>query len=97
MGDTGSMALGGVLAAAAILLKMEFLVAIAGFLYVLEALSVIIQVAYFKKTKKRFFKMAPIHHHFELCEGKERRLFVLGDDADFLYAGYPDRKPVRKL
>ena len=67
MRNTGSMALGGVLAAAAILLKMEFVVAIAGFLYVLEALSVIIQVAYFKKTKKRFFKMAPIHHHFEMC------------------------------
>ena len=64
MGDTGSMALGGVLAAAAVMLKMEFLVAIAGLLYVLEALSVIIQVAYFKKTRKRFFKVAPIHHHF---------------------------------
>ena len=77
MGDTGSMALGGVLAAAAILLKMEFLVAIAGFLYVLEALSVIIQVAYFKKTKKRFFKMAPIHHHFELCGMKEKNVVYL--------------------
>ena len=77
MGDTGSMALGGVLAAAAILLKMEFLVVIAGFLYVLEALSVIIQVAYFKKTKKRFFKMAPIHHHFELCGMKEKNVVYL--------------------
>ena len=71
------MALGGVLAAAAILLKMEFLVAIAGFLYVLEALSVIIQGAYFKKTKKRFFKMAPIHHHFELCGMKEKNVVYL--------------------
>ncbi len=77
MGDTGSMALGGVLAAAAIMLKMEFLVAIAGLLYVLEALSVIIQVAYFKKTRKRFFKMAPIHHHFELCGMKEKNVVYL--------------------
>ena len=77
MGDTGSMALGGVLAAAAVILKMEFLVAIAGLLYVLEALSVIIQVAYFKKTRKRFFKMAPIHHHFELCGMKEKNVVYL--------------------
>lgn len=77
MGDTGSMALGGVLAAAAVMLKMEFLVAIAGLLYVLEALSVIIQVAYFKKTHKRFFKMAPIHHHFELCGMKEKNVVYL--------------------
>ena len=77
MGDTGSMALGGVLAAAAVMLKMEFLVAIAGLLYGLEALSVIIQVAYFKKTRKRFFKMAPIHHHFELCGMKEKNVVYL--------------------
>ena len=77
MGDTGSMALGGVLAAAAVMLKMEFLVAIAGLLYVLEALSVIIQVAYFKKMRKRFFKMAPIHHHFELCGMKEKNVVYL--------------------
>ena len=77
MGDTGSMALGGVLAAAAVMLKIEFLVAIAGLLYVLEALSVIIQVAYFKKTRKRFFKMAPIHHHFELCGMKEKNVVYL--------------------
>ncbi len=77
MGDTGSMALGGVLAAAAVLLKMEFLVAVAGLLYVIEALSVIIQVVYFKKTRKRFFKMAPIHHHFELCGMKEKNVVYL--------------------
>ena len=77
MGDTGSMALGGVLAAAAVMLKMEFLVAIAGLLYVLEALSVIIQVAYFKKTRKRFFKMAPIHHHFEMCGWSETRVVAV--------------------
>ena len=66
MGDTGSMALGGVLSAGAIMMKLEFLLAIAGLIYVIEALSVIIQVFYFKKTGKRIFRMAPIHHHFEL-------------------------------
>jgi len=67
MGDTGSMALGGLLAATAIMMKLEIIVAIAGLVYVCEALSVIIQVAYFKKTGgKRFFRMAPLHHHFEL-------------------------------
>ncbi len=67
MGDTGSMALGGVLSATAIVGHVEWLLPIAGLLYVCEALSVIIQVLYFKKTGgKRFFRMAPIHHHFEL-------------------------------
>ena len=67
MGDTGSMALGGVLSATAIVGHMEWLLPIAGLLYVCEALSVIIQVTYFKKTGgKRMFRMAPIHHHFEL-------------------------------
>lgn len=66
MGDTGSMALGGVLSAGALMMKLEFLLAIAGLIYVIEALSVIIQVFYFKKTGKRIFRMAPIHHHFEL-------------------------------
>lgn len=77
MGDTGSMALGGVLAAGAIMMKLEFLLAIAGLVYVIEALSVIIQVAYFKKTRKRFFKMAPIHHHFELCGMSERKVVAM--------------------
>lgn len=71
MGDTGSMALGGMLAAGAVMMKMEFLVAVAGLVYVCEALSVIIQVTYYKKTHKRIFKMAPLHHHFELCGMKE--------------------------
>ena len=67
MGDTGSMALGGVLSAMAIVGHMEWLLPIAGMIYVIEALSVIIQVTYFKKTGgKRVFRMAPIHHHFEL-------------------------------
>lgn len=67
MGDTGALALGGAIGACAILLKMPTILLIAGLLFVLEALSVILQVSYFKITKgKRLFKMAPIHHHFEL-------------------------------
>ena len=67
MGDTGSMALGGVLSAAAIVGHVEWLLPVAGLIFVCEALSVIIQVTYFKKTGgKRVFRMAPIHHHFEL-------------------------------
>lgn len=66
MGDTGSLALGGVLSTVAILLKQEILFAIVGIVFVVEALSVILQVWSFKKRGKRIFKMAPIHHHFEL-------------------------------
>ena len=77
MGDTGSMALGGVLAAGAIMMKLEFLLAIAGLVYVIEALSVIIQVTYFKKTRKRFFKMAPIHHRFVVCGMSEKKVVAM--------------------
>ena len=81
MGDTGSMALGGVLSAMAIVGRMEWLLPIAGLIYVIEALSVIIQVTYFKKTGgKRVFRMAPIHHHFELGgwhETKVVRVFCI--------------------
>jgi len=81
MGDTGSMALGGVLSAMAIVGHMEWVLPIAGMIYVIEALSVIIQVTYFKKTGgKRVFRMAPIHHHFELGgwhETKVVRMFCL--------------------
>ena len=81
MGDTGSMALGGVLSAMAIVGGMEWLLPIAGLIYVIEALSVIIQVTYFKKTGgKRVFRMAPIHHHFELGgwhETKVVRVFCI--------------------
>ena len=66
MGDTGSLTLGGVLATVAIFLKQELLLAIVGIVFVIEALSVIIQVWSFKKRGKRVFAMAPIHHHFEL-------------------------------
>jgi phospho-N-acetylmuramoyl-pentapeptide-transferase len=65
MGDTGSLALGGALGAIAVVTKHEIVLAIVGGLFVVEALSVIIQVAYFKRTGKRVFLMAPIHHHFE--------------------------------
>jgi len=65
MGDTGSLALGGALGAIAVSTKHEIVLGIIGGLFVVEALSVIIQVAYFKSTGKRVFLMAPIHHHFE--------------------------------
>ena len=65
MGDTGSLALGGALGAIAICVKHEIVLAIVGGLFVAEALSVMIQVGYYKRTKKRIFLMAPIHHHFE--------------------------------
>lgn len=78
MGDTGSMALGGALASAAIIMKVEFLLPIAGLIYVLEALSVIIQVLYFKATGgKRFFRMAPLHHHFEVGGMKETKVVAM--------------------
>ena len=77
MGDTGSLALGGGLAAAAIVMKLEFMLVIVGLLYVCEALSVVIQVGYFKASGgKRIFKMAPIHHHFEKCGYSELQVVV---------------------
>lgn len=71
MGDTGSLFLGGAVAVMAILLKLELLLILAGIIYVIEALSVVLQVAYYKKTKKRIFLMAPIHHHFEMKKMNE--------------------------
>lgn len=72
MGDTGSLALGGFVASIAIIMKMPIFIIIVGIIYVLEALSVMLQVGYFKLTKgKRLFKMAPLHHHFEQCGWKE--------------------------
>jgi phospho-N-acetylmuramoyl-pentapeptide-transferase len=76
MGDTGSLAIGGVLAAAAVLTKTEMLLPVIGGLFVIEALSVIIQVVVFKFTKKRVFKMAPIHHHFEFVGWEENKVVV---------------------
>ncbi|AME09287.1 MULTISPECIES: phospho-N-acetylmuramoyl-pentapeptide-transferase [Gemella] len=79
MGDTGSLALGGILAAISIILHKEIAFLFIGLIYILETASVIIQVAYFKKTGKRIFKMSPLHHHFELSgygEVKTVYLFV---------------------
>ena len=80
MGDTGSLALGGILAAISIILHKEIAFIFIGLVYILETLSVIIQVAYFKKTGKRIFKMSPLHHHFELSgygEVKTVHLFAI--------------------
>lgn len=74
MGDTGSFFLGAVIAICAIILKLELFLLLIAIIPVIEALSVIIQVVYFKKTKKRIFKMAPIHHHFEASNWSELRV-----------------------
>ena len=74
MGDTGSLALGGLIAAIAMVLKQEILLVLIGFVFVAEVLSVIIQVTYYKKTKKRIFKMAPLHHHYEKCGWSETKV-----------------------
>ncbi|MCL4415193.1 MAG: phospho-N-acetylmuramoyl-pentapeptide-transferase [Actinobacteria bacterium] len=76
MGDTGSFGLGGLIAAVAIILKQEILLLIIGGLFVLETLSVIIQVIWFKIRKKRVFKMAPLHHHFELLGWAEIKVII---------------------
>ena len=78
MGDTGSLALGGFVAAAAYMMQMPLFIVIVGFIYMVEVLSDIIQVTYFKMTGgKRIFKMAPIHHHFELCGWSETRVVAV--------------------
>ncbi len=77
MGDTGSLFLGGCVALGAILLKMPLVLIVAGGVYLMETLSVILQVASFKLTGKRIFKMSPIHHHFEMCGLNERQIDLL--------------------
>ncbi len=77
MGDTGSLFLGGAVSAMAIYMKNPLLLLVVGFVYVMEALSVIIQVAWFKKTGKRIFKMSPIHHHFEMCGWSEVKIVAV--------------------
>jgi phospho-N-acetylmuramoyl-pentapeptide-transferase len=74
MGDTGSLALGGAVGAILVMMKMPFIIFLIGIVYVVEMLSVAIQVISFKARGKRVFKMAPIHHHFELCGWKETRV-----------------------
>ncbi|MDD6467869.1 MAG: phospho-N-acetylmuramoyl-pentapeptide-transferase, partial [Erysipelotrichaceae bacterium] len=84
MGDTGSLALGGALAASAMVLKQEIALVIIGGVFVVEMLSVVIQVGYFKISHgKRVFKMAPIHHHFELSGFKETQVVMM-----FWFAGF---------
>lgn len=85
MGDTGSLALGGVLAGLGILTKTELLLIILGGLFVIETLSVIIQVTSFKTTGKRVFLMSPIHHHFELKGWSETRVVTTFWFAEFVF------------
>lgn len=77
MGDTGSLMLGGVISGIALYLKMPLLLLLIAIIPVLETLSVILQVAYFKKTGNRIFKMAPLHHHFELSGWKENKVVIV--------------------
>ena len=78
MGDTGSLALGGFVASSAFMMQIPLFIAVVGLIYLVEVLSVIIQVTYFKKTGgERIFKMAPIHHHFELCGWSETRVVAV--------------------
>jgi len=87
MGDTGSLFLGGMVAGMAFVLDIPLLVVIAAFVYVLETLSVTLQVGYFKLSGgKRLFKMAPIHHHFEMCGWKERKIFFVFSFVSLLMA-----------
>lgn len=77
MGDTGSLFLGGIVCAMAFALEMPLILILVGFVYICETLSVILQVSYFKATHgKRLFKMAPIHHHFEMCGWKEEKIVL---------------------
>ena len=77
MGDTGSLFVGGAIAAAAISAGLEIFLIISAFVFLFEALSVIIQVTVYKKTKKRVFKMSPVHHHFEMCGWKETKVVIV--------------------
>ena len=85
MGDTGSLYLGGLVAASSFLLDNILLVLIYGFVFIIEALSDILQVLYFKLTKgKRLFKMAPLHHHFEKCGWNEIKIVSVFALVNFL-------------
>lgn len=77
MGDVGSLSLGGLLAAISILLHQEWTLLLVGFIYVIETLSVMIQVTVFRATGKRVFKMSPIHHHFEMCGWSEWKVDIV--------------------
>ena len=77
MGDTGSLLLGGIIAGIALYLKMPLILLVIALIPMLETISVMIQVMYFKKTGKRFFKMAPLHHHFELIGWQENKVVII--------------------
>jgi len=76
MGDVGSLALGGAIGTVAVMIKQELLLPFIGGIFVIEAVSVILQVASFKLRKKRIFKMAPLHHHFEALGWKESKIIA---------------------
>ena len=76
MGDVGSLALGGALGTVALLIRKELLLVIVGGIFVIEALSVILQVGSFRLTKKRIFKIAPLHHHFQFLNWPENKIIV---------------------
>jgi phospho-N-acetylmuramoyl-pentapeptide-transferase len=86
MGDVGSLSLGGALGTVAILIKQELLLFAVGGLFVVEAASVILQVASFKLTGRRIFRMAPLHHHFELLGWKEPQIVVRFWVLAFMFA-----------
>ena len=86
MGDTGSLLLGGIIAGMALYLKMPFILVVVALIPILETLSVMIQVAFYKKTGKRVFKMAPIHHHFELSGWNENKVVSIFSIVTFLLA-----------
>ena len=85
MGDTGSLFLGGAVCGAALVLKLPLILVFAGGIYIIETLSVIIQVTSYKLTGKRVFKMSPIHHHFEMSGFSERKIVVMFILASFLF------------
>ena len=86
MGDVGSLALGGAIGTVAVIIKQELLLPFIGGVFVIEALSVILQVASYKLRKKRIFKMAPIHHHFELMGWSESKIIVRFWIASLVFA-----------
>jgi len=87
MGDCGSLALGGAVSAAAIVMRVPWILLLFGVIYVAETLSVMIQVSYYKRTRKRVFKMAPIHHHFELSGWSENRIVLVFSIITFVFCG----------
>ncbi len=86
MGDIGSLALGGAIGTVAVIIKQELLLPFIGGIFVIEAISVILQVASYKLRKKRIFKMAPLHHHFELLGWSESKIIVRFWIASLVFA-----------